>query len=76
MAVLIFWRPICSGRALFAPLFAGATRQPGSLSVPRSGRAAFFPDWRKLAHDAVAMLRASAGLNPRDERLAGLVADL
>jgi len=64
------------GRALFAPLFAGSTVNQARYLFLDPGAPRFFPDWRKLAHDAVAMLRASAGLHPGDERLAGLVADL
>jgi len=64
------------GRALFAPLFGGTTVNQARYLFLDPGAREFFPDWRKLAHDAVAMLRASAGLNPRDERLADLVAEL
>ena len=64
------------GRALFAPLFAGPTVNQARYLFLDPGAPRFFPDWRKLAHDAVAMLRASAGLDPGNERLAGLVADL
>ena len=64
------------GRALFAPLFAGSTVNQARYLFLDPGAPQFFPDWRKLTHDAVAMLRASAALKPGDERLAALVGDL
>jgi transcriptional regulator with XRE-family HTH domain len=64
------------GRALFAPLFGGSTVNQARYLFLDPGAPGFFPDWRKLAHDAVAMLRASAGLRPHDEHLATLVGEL
>ncbi|MFF5290322.1 helix-turn-helix domain-containing protein [Paractinoplanes globisporus] len=64
------------GRALFAPLYEGETANQARYIFLDPAAADFFPDWRTLAHDAVALLRAEAGRRPGDERLAALVGDL
>jgi transcriptional regulator with XRE-family HTH domain len=66
------------GRALFAPMLESAEQpvnQAGFLFLDPAART-FFPDWERLAHDAVAVLRAEGGRNPYDEKLALLVRDL
>jgi transcriptional regulator with XRE-family HTH domain len=66
------------GRALFAPLLDSPEQpvnQARFLFLDPSAPA-FFPDWERLAHDAVAVLRASGGRDPYDEKLALLVRDL
>jgi transcriptional regulator with XRE-family HTH domain len=66
------------GRALFAPLF-DSPHQPVNQArylFLVAGAPAFFPEWELLAHDAVAVLRATAGRHPASRRLASLVAEL
>ena len=66
------------GAALFAPMFASAAQpvtQARFLFLDPAARD-FFPDWEQLAHDAAAVLRAEAGRDPHDARLAELVREL
>lgn len=72
------------GRALYAPLFDSPVRPPNR--GPNTARFHFLdPDashrfwgekWEKIAHDAVAILRAEAGRNPYDDGLTRLVGEL
>ncbi|MFI5890192.1 helix-turn-helix transcriptional regulator [Actinoplanes sp. NPDC051513] len=66
------------GRALFLPLFPPGgepVNQARSLFLDETSQG-FFPDWELLAHDAVAVLRAEAGRDPHEPRLADLVREL
>lgn len=72
------------GRALYAPMYDSperiANRPVNSarfhfLDTESAGQ--YWGDrWEKVAHDAVAILRAEAGRNPYDEGLTGLVGEL
>ena len=66
------------GAALYSDLFADPIRPPNSARFlflnPRA--AEFFIDWDKVAHDAVAILRAEAGRDPYDRRLTELIGEL
>jgi hypothetical protein len=66
------------GRALYAPVFENAGRRVNTARFtflnPRSQE--FYQDWDRVAHDAVAILRASAGANPYDKALSDLVGEL
>ncbi|WP_433362255.1 helix-turn-helix domain-containing protein [Actinoplanes sp. CA-142083] len=65
------------GRALFLPLFPPGgepLNQARFLFLDETSRE-FFPDWELLAHDAVAVLRAEAGRDPHEPRLADLIQD-
>jgi transcriptional regulator with XRE-family HTH domain len=66
------------GRALYAPVFDDPRRPVNTARFvflnPRSPE--FYPDWDRVAHDAVAILRASAGANPYDKALSDLVGEL
>lgn len=66
------------GRAVYSPVFAQLT---GTANMARfifldSQAAEFFEDWERIAHDAVAILRAKAGRNPYDRRLSDLIGEL
>lgn len=66
------------GEAVYSPLFEFASRP---VNVARflflSPKASeFFLDWDTVAHDAVGILRASAGRDPYDKRLTDLVGEL
>jgi hypothetical protein len=66
------------GAALFAPLLDSPARpanQARFLFLDPAARV-FFAEWELLAHDAAAVLRAEAGRDPYDERLADLVREL
>ncbi|MEV6348145.1 helix-turn-helix transcriptional regulator [Actinoplanes sp. NPDC051851] len=62
------------GRALFAPMMTDGN-QARFLFLDPAARE-FFPDRERLAHDAVAVLRAEAGRNRQDERLGDLIREL
>ena len=66
------------GRALYAPVFDSPGRPVNTARFtflnPRS--AEFYTDWERVAGDAVAILRASAGANPYDRALTDLVGEL
>lgn len=66
------------GAALYSDLFADPARPANSARFlfldPRATE--FFVDWEKIAHDAVAILRAEAGRDPFDRRLTELVGEL
>ena len=66
------------GAALYSDLFADPVRPVNSARFlflnPRA--AEFFVDWDRIAHDAVAILRAEAGRDPYDRRLTELIGEL
>jgi len=72
------------GRALYAPMYDSPHRPPGRpvntarfhFLDPEAARAYWGERWRKVAHDAVAILRAEAGRNPYDDELTRLVGEL
>jgi transcriptional regulator with XRE-family HTH domain len=66
------------GRALYAPLFAGATRTPNFARFAfLDGRAAaFYPDLDDARNLCVAVLRAAAGRDPLDQDTTQLVGEL
>ncbi len=72
------------GRALYAPLYDSPTRTPGTpvnsarfqFLDPDAARAFWGDKADRVAHDAVAILRAEAGRNPYDRRLTDLVGEL
>ncbi|GII97885.1 transcriptional regulator [Sediminihabitans luteus] len=72
------------GRALYAPLYDSPTRSPERpVNTARfqfldpAGAARFWGDAAdRMAHDAVAILRAEAGRNPYDRGLTDLVGEL
>ncbi len=66
------------GAALYAPVFEDLSGTPNMARfLFLSPRAAdFFPDWERIADDAVAILRAEAGRDPYDKRLTDLIGEL
>jgi len=69
------------GRALYADIyaFADTAGPPPNLARfafldPRAHE--FYPDWDRVASDAVALLRAAAGRSPDDRALSDLVGEL
>jgi transcriptional regulator with XRE-family HTH domain len=72
------------GRALYAPMYDSPAQVPGQpLNTARfhfldtAGAQRFWGEkWPKIAHDAVAILRAEAGHNPYDKALTDLVGEL
>lgn len=66
------------GRGLYSPLYAdgGPTPNVARFLFLGQGSDVFFPDRGKIADDAVAILRASAGRSPYDKRLTDLVGEL
>ncbi len=72
------------GRALYAPLYDSPTRTPGTpvntarfqFLDPGAARQFWGQQADRMAHDAVAILRAEAGHNPYDRRLTDLVGEL
>lgn len=72
------------GRALYAPLYDSPTHAPGKpvntarfqFLDPSAARAFWGEKADRMAHDAVAILRAEAGHNPYDKRLTDLVGEL
>jgi transcriptional regulator with XRE-family HTH domain len=65
-------------KALFAPMFAAATRPVNHASFafldPRARD--FWIDWNRIASDTVAMLRTEAGRDPYDKGLTDLIGEL
>lgn len=66
------------GEALYAPVFDYPSRP---VNVARflflsPNAPDFFLDWDTVAHDAVGILRASAGRDPYDKRLTDLIGEL
>jgi PAS domain-containing protein len=66
------------GRALYAPVFESSSGLPNMARFTFLDASAtdFFPDWEKIASDAVAILRAEAGRDPYDTALSNLVGEL
>ena len=72
------------GRALYSPLYDSPQRVPGrpvntarfQFLDPAGARAFWGEKADRMAHDAVAILRAEAGRNPYDKRLTDLVGEL
>lgn len=66
------------GRGLYSPLFSDGETIPnvGRFVFLDSAAEQFFPDRAKIADDAVAILRASAGRSPHDKRIHDLVGEL
>ena len=72
------------GRALYAPLYDSPTHVLGApvnsarfhFLDPTAARAFWGEKADRVAHDAVAILRAEAGRNPYDKRLTELVGEL
>jgi hypothetical protein len=72
------------GRALYSPLYDSPQRAPGGpvntarfMFLDPVGAHAFWGEKAdRMAHDAVAILRAEAGRNPYDKRLTDLVGEL
>ena len=66
------------GRALYSEHFSDPRRPPNSARFifldPRAP--AFYIDWERVAHDAVAVLRSAAGRDPYDPGLSELVGEL
>ena len=66
------------GRALYAPVFDSPGRPANTARFaflnPKSPD--FYTDWDRVAGDAVAILRASAGANPYDRALTDLIGEL
>ncbi|OIV38649.1 transcriptional regulator [Mangrovactinospora gilvigrisea] len=67
------------GRALYAPLFAGAAALPVNIArfqfLDPAGRD-FFPDWDASVNTTVSLLRTEAGRAPGDSDLTGLIGEL
>src|SRR3954452_9942747 len=66
------------GRALYSQIF-DSPEQPANTARfffldPRA--AAFYPEWDRVAHDVVAILRAEAGRDPHDRDLGDLIGEL
>lgn len=66
------------GEAVYSPLFEFASR-PVNIArflflSPKASE--FFVDWDTVAHDAVGILRASAGRDPYNKRLTDLIGEL
>ncbi|CDO87492.1 XRE family transcriptional regulator [Mycobacterium triplex] len=66
------------GRALYAPVFAGAKATPNLVRFMFLDAAAkqFFPDWAREADDVVSLLRAEAVRSPGSSAVTGLVDEL
>ena len=66
------------GRALYAPVFDSVSQPTNTarFTFLDPHAPAFYPDWDRIAHDAVAILRASAGANPYDKGLSDLIGEL
>ncbi|MCV7408262.1 XRE family transcriptional regulator [Mycobacterium florentinum] len=66
------------GRALYAPVFAGAKATPNLVRFMFLDAAAkqFFPDWAREADDVVSLLRAEAVRSPGSSAVTDLVDEL
>jgi hypothetical protein len=66
------------GRAVFAPLFDTAAATPNIARFIFLDAAAqdFYTEWKTLAGDTVALLRAEAGRDPHDRALTDLIGEL
>ena len=66
------------GEALWSPLYAMVDRPVNSaryLFLDPTARE-MYPDWERIATETVAIMRHTAGANPRDRRLCELVGEL
>jgi hypothetical protein len=66
------------GEALFSPLYASPERPVNTaryLFLDPSSHD-LYPDWERIASETVAIMRQSAGTDPREPRLSGLVGEL
>ena len=66
------------GEALWSPLYAGVDRPVNSaryLFLDPTARD-LYPDWERIANETVAIMRHTAGAEPRDRRLSELVGEL
>lgn len=66
------------GEALWAPLYATVERPVNSARYLFLDPAAreMYPDWELIATETVAIMRHTAGIDPRDARLSELVGEL
>ena len=66
------------GEALWSPLFAKLDRPVNSARYLFLDAAAreMYPDWDRIATETVAIMRHTAGVDPRDRRLSELVGEL
>lgn len=66
------------GRALYAPVFAGAKATPNLARFIFLDAAAgrFFPEWAREADDVVALLRAEAARSPDSPEIGRLIGEL
>ncbi|WP_345375879.1 helix-turn-helix transcriptional regulator [Frondihabitans cladoniiphilus] len=66
------------GRALYSQVFESPLSPPNTARFcfldPRA--VDFWPEWKQIAHDTVATLRAEAGRNPYDKGLTDLIGEL
>ncbi|GIE76809.1 transcriptional regulator [Actinoplanes philippinensis] len=67
------------GRALYAPMFAGAPAQPVNTMrftflAPQAQ--AFYPEWAQMARSAVGALHIAAAQHPHDQQLMNLIGEL
>ena len=66
------------GEALWSPLYANVDRPVNSaryLFLNPTARE-LYPDWERIANETVAIMRRTAGADPRDRRLSELVGEL
>ena len=66
------------GEALWSPLYAMVERPVNSaryLFLDPTARE-LYPDWERIANETVAIMRHTAGADPRDRRLSELVGEL
>jgi transcriptional regulator with XRE-family HTH domain len=66
------------GEALWSPLFANVDRPVNSARYLFLDPTAqeMYPDWERIANETVAIMRHTAGVDPRDHRLTELVGEL
>lgn len=66
------------GEALWSPLYAKADRPVNSARFLFLDPAAreMYPDWERIATETVAIMRHTAGVDPRDPRLSEIVGEL
>ena len=66
------------GEALWSPLYAGVDRPVNSARYLFLDPSApdLYPDWERIANETVAIMRHTAGADPRDPRLSELVGEL
>jgi transcriptional regulator with XRE-family HTH domain len=67
------------GKALYAPILENSVH-PANVArfmfLDEAGSREFFPDWDRMAHNNVALLRTEAGRNPDDPALIELIGHL